>query len=97
MDAAPCSCSSSHGPNGCTHTQSQGQWQQQGPQYPSQTVLQLTGPSASTVPAFATSYIHFPTSQPGIDVFNASHNHHNCKVGCVAGLVQTTSDALVLA
>src|SRR5260370_31542190 len=77
MDAAPCSCSSSHGPNGCTHTQSQGQWQQQGPKYPSQTVLQLTGPSASTVPAFATSSIHFPTSQPGTDVFNASHNHPN--------------------
>jgi hypothetical protein len=77
MDAAPCSCGSAHGSNGCTHTQSQGQRQQQGPQYPSQTVLQLTGPSASTAPAFTTSYIHFPTSQSGTDVFNASHNHYN--------------------
>jgi hypothetical protein len=44
---------------------------------PSRPVLQLTGPLASTVPAFTTPYVHFPTSQSGTDVFNASDDHHN--------------------
>jgi hypothetical protein len=70
MDATPCSCASSHGPNGCTCTPSRGQ-------FPSRPVLQLTGPLASTVPTFTTPYVHFPTRQSGTDVFNASHDHHN--------------------
>ncbi len=46
MDAAPCSCASSHRPNG-TCTLSQGQRLQQGPQYPFRPVLQLTGPAST--------------------------------------------------
>jgi len=74
MDAAP----SYYGPNAYTITPSQGQQRQQRLQYySSRTALQQTGPFASTAPTFSAPYAHFPTSQSGNDVFNASHDHRN--------------------
>jgi hypothetical protein len=77
MDAAPCSRATSHGPDGCTCILLQARRLQQGPQYPPRPVSQLTGPLASTVSAFATPYVHFPTSQSGTEVYNAAHDYHN--------------------
>ena len=72
MGAAPCSRTGPDGPNGSISTPLQGQWLQQGPQHPS--VLQLTGPSAFTFPTSTTPYVYFPTSQPGTNAFNVSHD-----------------------